>query len=236
MAGINNAEFCLKLIPFGFDMVTLGGYNSDKATIAAGKRIMARGRPEFDINEEELMTTIEKESSIIKENWKGIISVNIRSTSPEPVIEVSKLKNVDVVEVNAHCRQKEIVDIGCGQALLTNPHHMEEFIQEVVKKSNSMVSVKIRANVPGVDELKIARIVEKSGADYLHVDAMKPGHKRADWEIIKKIRESTNIYLIGNNSITNISSAQKMIDSGADGISIARAAMRGYLNFELSKI
>ena len=236
MAGITNAEFCLKLIPYGFNMVTLGGYNTDKSTIAAGKKILARGRSEFDINEEEILLTIENEAKKVKENWKGILSINIRSISPDPVIEISKLKNVDVVEINAHCRQKEITELGCGQALLSQSDFLEEFIQEVVKKSKSLLSVKIRANVPFVDEVKVARIIENCGSDYLHVDAMKPGFKEADLEIIKKIRKNTNIFIIGNNSITDLISARKMIDTGAHGISIARAAIGGYLNFDLSKI
>lgn len=235
MAGISDAEFCLKLIPYGFDMVTLGGYNSDQATINAGEKIISRGRPEFDIKEEELISSVEIEAKKIKDNWNGKVAVNLRSISPEPIVEISKLKLVDVVEVNAHCRQKEITDLGCGQALLTRTDYMEEFLQEVVKKSKSKVSVKIRANVSGVNEVKLAGIIESCGADYLHVDAMKPGFKEADMEIIRKISTNTHIFLIGNNSITDLKSAQKMIEAGAQGISIARAAMKGYLDFKLYK-
>ncbi|MBU4534835.1 MAG: tRNA-dihydrouridine synthase [Euryarchaeota archaeon] len=236
MAGITNADFCLKLIPYGFDMVTLGGYNADKPTIDAGKKIMGRGRLEFDISEGELIYTIEKEANKIKENWDGKLSVNIRSLTPDSIIEISKLKKVDVVEINAHCRQKEITSIGCGQALLTNPDFMEEFALQVVKKSKSKVSVKIRTHVAGVDELKMVQIIEDIGADFIHVDAMKPGLKEADLDLIKKIKSRCSIFIIGNNSITDLDSAQKMIDSGAQGISIARAALGGKLNFDLSKI
>lgn len=236
MAGITNADFCLKLIPCGFDMVTLGGYNADKPTIHAGKKIMERGRLEFDISEGELIDKIKKEADKIKENWNGKLSVNIRSLTPDPIIEISKLKKVDVVEINAHCRQKEITSIGCGQALLSNPDFMEEFVLQVVKKAKSKVSVKIRAHVPGVDELKIVNIIENTGADFIHVDAMKPGYKEADLDLITRIKDRCSIFIIGNNSITDLDSAQKMIDSGAQGISIARAAMAGKLNFDLSKI
>ncbi len=236
MAGITNADFCLKLIPYGFDMVTLGGYNADNPTIDAGKKIMERGRLEFDIPEGELIYKIEKEANKIKENWNGKLSVNIRSITPDPIIEISKLKKVDVVEINAHCRQKEITSIGCGQALLANPDFMEEFVLQVVKKSKSKVSVKIRAHVAGVNELKMVQIIEDTGADFIHVDAMKPGLKEADLNLIKKINAKCSIFIIGNNSITDLDSAQKMINSGAQGISIARAAMGGKLNFDLSKI
>ncbi len=122
--------------------------------------------------------------------------------------------------------------------MLTNLNKLNDFVSEVVKKlkSKQKVSVKVRANVQGVDSVNIAKTVEKAGADYLHIDAMKPGFPTADFDIIKKIANETNIFIIGNNSITDIESGQKMINSGASGISIGRAAINGKLNFDISKI
>ena len=236
MAGITDAKFCLKLIPFGFDMVTLGGYNIDSATIDAGEKILQRGRPEFSINEEDYFDTIYNQAKEIKENWNGIISVNLRSTTPDPIIEISRIKEVDVVEINAHCRQNEITEIGCGQAMLNDLEHLEEFSSEVVKKSSAKVSVKFRANVPNLDDLKIAKVIESAGCDFIHIDAMKPGFNYADLDIIHEISQNIDTFLIGNNSIIDIDSAKKMLDAGANGISIARAAMGGRINFDLSKI
>ncbi|MBC7118341.1 MAG: tRNA-dihydrouridine synthase, partial [Methanobacteriaceae archaeon] len=175
MAGISNARFCLKLIPYGFNMVTLGGYNADKPTVRAAKKIIERGRLEFDFSADELPIIIQEEASLIKNNADVMVSVNLRSVSPDPVIEISRIKEVDVVEINAHCRQEELTSIGCGQALLMNPERLEDFTKEVAKKSDSKVSVKIRGNIPGVDELEIAKVLDNSGVDYIHLDAMKPG-------------------------------------------------------------
>jgi TIM-barrel protein len=238
MAGITDGAFCRGLSTYGFDMVTLGGYNADAITINAGHEILARGRSEFDIAEEDLINHIEEHAALVKDqdSWEGMVSVNLRAITPEPIIEVSRLENVDVVEINAHCRQPEITNLGCGQELLVNPHHLEKFTREVVQKAKSKVSVKIRANAPGVDDLKIVRAITNSGADYLHVDAMKPGFDCADYKKIKSIRKETSMFIIGNNSIRDLESAQKMFSSGADGISIARAAIRGTLPFDLSKI
>ena len=239
MAGISNSSFALKLIPYGFDVITLGGYNTDIKTINAGEKILKRGRAEFNISEEDLISHIESEVSIIKDKHPKIdVSVNLRAISPDPIIEISKINNLDIIEINAHCRQKEFLEIGCGQEMLTNPNKLNDFVSEVVKKlkSKQKVSVKIRANVQGVDSVNIAKTVEKAGADYLHIDAMKPGFPTADFDIIKKIANETNIFIIGNNSITDIESGQKMINSGASGISVGRAAINGKLNFDISKI
>ena len=236
MAGINDGNFCLKLASYGFDMVTLGGYNLDKQTIAAGCSIIRRGRQEFDINEEDVIPSIKQEVDIIKSSWNGTVSVNLRSVSFEPMVEVSKLPGIDVVEINAHCRQPEITEIGCGQALLYDTQKLYNFTKNVVERSESKVSVKIRANVPDVDDVEVSKAIEKAGADYLHVDAMKPGYNHADYDIIRTIKENTEIFLIGNNSIRDLKAARDMLSAGADGISLARITLKGSVPFDLSQV
>ena len=235
MAGITNAEFAMKLIPYGFDTVTIGGYNTDSESIEACEKIIARGRKEFNYPKEDIYNVIENEVNTIKDNFDVTVSANLRGTSPDPLIEISKIKNLDIIEINCHCRQEELVAVGCGQSMLLRPD-LKDYIKEVVKKSKSKVSLKMRANVEGVDNLEIAKLAESCGVDYLHIDAMKKGVRDADFDLIKEIFENTNIFIIGNNSINSISQAEKMLNAGANGISIARAAISGKLNFDLNKI
>ena len=235
MAGITNAEFAMKLIPYGFDTVTIGGYNTDSESIEACEKIIARGRKEFNYPKEDIYNVIENEVNTIKDNFDVTVSANLRGTSPDPLIEISKIKNLDIIEINCHCRQEELVAVGCGQSMLLRPD-LEDYIKEVVKKSKSKVSLKMRANVEGVNNLAIAQLAEKSGVDYLHIDAMKKGVRDADFDLIRKIADNTDIFIIGNNSINSISQAEKMLNAGANGISIARAAISGKLNFDLNKI
>lgn len=238
MAGISNGRFCRKMSSYGFDMLTLGGYSADDISAEAGRKILQRGRPEFDTDPSKLPYHIENEVKFIRNGnpWDGLVSVNLRAVSPEPLIPLSKLDCVDVVEINAHCRQPELVESGCGQSLLTDTERLHAFISHVVKKGRSKVSVKLRANVPGVDDLEVAHAIEDAGADYLHIDAMKPGHNTADYELVRSIRDATDIFIIGNNSIVDLESARKMLAAGADGISIARAAMSGILKFDLKDV
>ena len=235
MAGITNAEFAMKLIPYGFDTVTIGGYNTDNESIDACERIIARGRKEFNYPKEEIYRVIENEVNTIKDNFDVSVSANLRGTTPDPLIEISKIANLDIIEINCHCRQEELVEACCGQAMLLRPD-LEDYINEVVKKSQSQVSMKVRANVEGVDNLEIAKLAEDCGVDYLHIDAMKKGVRDADFDLIKQISDNTNIFIIGNNSINSIAQAEKMLNAGANGISIARAAIGGKLNFDLNDI
>ena len=234
MAGITNAEFLNKVIPYGFDVVTLGGYSLDEKTIEASQKIIERGRKEFHFELDEVIPHIEKEVNLIKRNNPNIrVSANVRSTIPEPIIETSKIKNLDIIEVNCHCRQEEIIAIGCGQEMLKRDD-FSSYISQIVECAESEVSVKIRANVEGIDTLEIAKIIEDAGADYLHLDAMDPTVFDADWRLLENVCKNTNIRVIGNNSIDSVDKIKKMYDCGVYGFSIARAVISGSLNFDIS--
>ena len=234
MAGITDADFLNKVIPQGFNVATLGGYSLDEPTIEASKKIIERGRKEFDFPLDEIFTHIKNEVNSIKKVHGNVkVSANVRSTTPQPIIEVGNIENLDIVEINCHCRQDEIVAIGCGQEML-NRADLKDFISQVVDNVRSEVSVKIRANVDGIDTLKIASLIEDAGADYLHIDAMKKGVFEADWELLRNICNNVNIKVIGNNSVNSRANLEKMIDTGVDGFSIARSIISGNLDFNIT--
>ena len=234
MAGITDAEFLNKVIPFGFDTATLGGYSLDAETIEASEKIIKRGRNEFHFLQDEIIDHIKKEVNLIKKQHPDVkVSVNVRSTTPQPIIEVSKIDNLDIVEINCHCRQEEILAIGCGQNVLKRGD-LADYIKDVVDNASCEVSVKIRANVEGSDTLKIAKLIENAGADYLHIDAMKAGIFDADYDLLTEICSNTNIKVIGNNSIDSEQKIEKMLKTGVYGFSIARALISGKLNFNIS--
>lgn len=234
MAGITDAEFLNKVIPFGFDTATLGGYSLDAETIEASEKIIKRGRNEFHFLQDEIIGHIKKEVNLIKKQHPDVkVSVNVRSTTPQPIIEVSKIDNLDIVEINCHCRQEEILAIGCGQNMLKRGD-LADYIKDVVDNASCEVSVKIRANVEGSDTLKIAKLIENAGADYLHIDAMKAGIFDADYDLLTEICSNTNIKVIGNNSIDSEQKIEKMLKTGVYGFSIARALISGKLKFNIS--
>lgn len=210
MAGITDSKFLNKVIPYGFDAVTLGGYSLDEKTIEASQKIIERGRKEFHFELDEIIPHIENEVNLIKEVHPDVVvSANVRSTIPQPIIEASKINNLDIIEINCHCRQEEITSIGCGQEMLKRPD-LVDFISKIVDDAESEVSVKIRANVEGIDTLEIARAIESAGADYLHLDAMDPNVFDADWKLLENVCNNTNIKVIGNNSIDSPEKIRKM--------------------------
>ena len=228
-----DADFLNRVIPLGFDVATLGGYSLDSPTINASKKIIERGRKEFDFPLDEIFTHIENEANFIKSVHSAVkVSANVRATTPQPIIDVGNIESLDIVEINCHCRQKEIVDIGCGQEML-HREDLGDFISQIVDNVDSEVSVKIRANVEGVDTVEIATLIEDAGADYLHVDAMKKGVFEADWKLLSEICGNVNLKVIGNNSVNSKENLQKMIGTGVDGFSIARGVISGNLDFNI---
>lgn len=233
MAGINNGEFCKKFTKQGVDIITLGGYNIELDTFKAGLEIMTsddNNRKEFFTCPHHLSEDITEEATIIREfnpSWNGKISVNLRGIDPNSFKVVYSNDNVDIIEVNAHCRQEPMLKANAGQKLLEDTEQLSKILEEVTNNSGKEISVKIRTNVENVDTLKIIELLNSYNIDYIHVDATKPGVMEADYDMINKISQNTNIHIIGNNCVTAHEDYLKMLDSGANSVSVARAALNG---------
>ncbi len=137
----------------------------------------------------------------------------------------------DILDINMGCPAPKVVKNGDGSKLLLDLEKVEEIVTEVVKSSKVPVSVKIRKgwNEESIVALEAAKIIEKAGASILTIH----GRTRAeffsgdvDLDIIKKVKESVNIPVIGNGNIVDEESALKMFEyTGVDGIMIGRAAI-----------
>ena len=218
MGGITDSFFVNKNAKDA-GLIILGGYNLDEKTKDAAISMIARGREEFVENDP--FEHISKEIKAIE--GSSAIAVNVRSTSVEPLVKAAKIiKDAGaILELDAHCRQKEMTDIGTGQALLNDIPKLKEWIGKI-KETGVVLSVKIRANV--VDDEVLAQEIEAAGADILHVDAMKEG-AGADLKLIMSIKDATRMFLICNNSVTDFNTAKEMFSRGADMISVARGVL-----------
>ena len=231
MAGINDGEFCKKFTKQGVDIITLGGFNMDVPTFKAGlENISKYDRKEFFTCPHHISEDLSEFIDVIRDynpQWKGKISVNLRATTPEPFALLYKNEDIDILEINAHCRQKPMLEAKTGQVLLSNPDVLRGMLEEVTTNSDKEISVKIRTNVEYVDILEIVELIESYNVDYLHVDAMNPGVDEADYDILNTICGKTSVHVIGNNSVRTHEDYLKMLDNGADSVSVARAALEG---------
>ncbi|MGA9140818.1 MAG: methanogenesis marker 9 domain-containing protein [Methanocella sp.] len=219
MAGITDSVFFEQCKDAG--LYILGGYSLDDPTMQASKEIVKRGRKEFV--SDDIFTFIEDE--LKKVSGKGVaIGINVRATTAEPLVRAAELakKYGALLEINAHCRQEEMAAHGVGEVMLKDRIKLARIVTEL-KKTGVVLSLKMRSGV--VDDVVLLRLLEKAGLDIAHVDAM--GRNGANVNAIKKIRDGTSLFVIGNNSINGYETAQAMYSAGSDMISLARAVAAG---------
>ena len=142
---------------------------------------------------------------------------------------VSKI--ADIVDINMGCPAPKVVKNGDGSKLLLNLPLIEEIVTEVVKASEVPVTVKIRKgwDANNVVAVEAAKIIEKAGASAITIH----GRTRAefysgvaDWDIIKQVKQSVNIPVIGNGDIKSKEDAKRIFEmTGVDGIMVGRAAL-----------
>ncbi|GAD52919.1 tRNA dihydrouridine synthase B like [Halarchaeum acidiphilum MH1-52-1] len=143
--------------------------------------------------------------------------VNVRATTPgaiRPVARVCAARDA-ICEVNAHCRQSEMCAAGAGETLLADGERLCDLVS-AAGDEGATTSVKVRAEVPGVDLPSLARDLDAAGADVLHVDAM-------DSEgVVASVRDAFDGFLIANNGVRDRRTVREYLAYGADAVSIGR--------------
>ena len=136
----------------------------------------------------------------------------------------------DIIDINMGCPAPKVVKNGDGSKLLLDLKKAQEIIETAVKNSKVPVTVKFRKgwdkeNIVAVD---IAQIAEQAGASAVTIHGRTRSEfytGKADWDIIKKVKQSVNIPVIGNGDIVDEETALQMFEqTGVDGIMIGRGS------------
>lgn len=213
LSGQSDAEWARAASEY-VDCAVLGGIALDGPSRQAARELVARDREEFlpvdplDFIDEQLAALAD---------LAIVTGFNVRSTSVGPVRDAAELcrDHGAICEINAHCRQDELRGVGCGEALLRDTDRLCEQVRAAADAGAS-VSVKVRAEVPGVDLRGIARRIETVGAEVIHVDAM-------DSEgVIREVCEASDLIVIANNGVRDHESVREYLAYGADVVSVGR--------------
>ncbi len=145
---------------------------------------------------------------------------------------VEELMHPDIIDINMGCPVPKVaLKSQAGSALLKNPEKIKKIVSAVVKAVKVPVTVKIRSgwDENSINAVEVAKIVEEAGASAItvHPRTRSQGYSgKADWNIIKQVKESVHIPVIGNGDVTSSYLAQKMLaETGCDAVMIGRGLL-----------
>ena len=162
------------------------------------------------------------------------LGIQIFGAEPDVMAETARIAEemgADIVDINMGCWVPKVCKTGSGAALLKDPETAEKIVRAVVKAVKVPVTVKVRAgwdySLYAAPDL--AKRFQDAGIQMLtlHARFAKQGFEgEADWDLIKRLRDSVSVPLVGNGDVKSPEDALKMIrQTGCDGVMVGRAAI-----------
>ena len=145
---------------------------------------------------------------------------------------ILKTMKPDIIDINMGCPVPKVATRAqAGSALLKNPDKVYEIVKAVVDAVDIPVTVKIRSgwDEKSINAVEIAKVIEKAGASAItvHPRTRSQGYSgKADWNIIKQVKESVKIPVIGNGDIKTCYDAKRMLEeTKCDAVMIGRGVL-----------
>jgi nifR3 family TIM-barrel protein len=161
------------------------------------------------------------------------VSLQIFGSEPDIMAETAariEERPFAILDINMGCPVPKVVNNHEGSALMKNPKLAGKIIYAVSHAVKKPVTVKIRKGFDddSINAVEIAKIAEENGAAAVAVHGRTREQYysgKADWDIIRKVKEAVNIPVIGNGDVVDAVSAGRLLEeTGCDGIMVGRAS------------
>ncbi len=172
---------------------------------------------------------------------EGMVSLQLFGSDPDimgAMAQKIEERPFSILDINMGCPVPKVVNNGEGSALMKDPALAGKIIRSVSSAVSKPVTVKIRKGFDDdhVNAVEMAKVAEENGAAAVAVHArtrMQYYSGKADWDIIRQVKEAVTIPVIGNGDVDSYESACRMLDeTGCDGVMIGRAAQGNPWIFE----
>jgi nifR3 family TIM-barrel protein len=213
MAGVCNSAFRLTVKEFGAGLVC-AEMVSDKGIVFKNEKTM------------NMLYIDDREKPLSLQIFGGE-----KDTLVEAAQFVDKNTNADIIDINMGCPVPKITKCDAGAKWLLDPDKIYEMVASVVDAVEKPVTVKMRM---GWDEqhiyaIKNAQAVERAGGKAVAMHGrtrVQMYEGKANWDIIREVKQSVNIPVIGNGDVQTPQDAKRMLEeTGCDGVMIGRAAL-----------
>lgn len=144
---------------------------------------------------------------------------------------LDKETKCDIIDINMGCPVTKVIKANAGSALMKEVDHAALIVKAVVEAVEKPVTVKMRAgwDAKSINAVELAQKVEKAGASAICVHGrtrVQMYEGKADWTIIKQVKEAVSIPVIGNGDIKSVADMKRMFDeTGCDAIMIGRGIL-----------
>lgn len=160
------------------------------------------------------------------------VSLQLFGSDPDIISEMAAYiedRPFDILDINMGCPVPKVAGNGEGSALMRNPKLVAEIVKKTARATKKPVTVKIRKGFTQqeVNAVEIAKIAEASGAAAVAVHGRTREQYysgQADWDIIRQVKETVRIPVIGNGDIDSAKKAKQMLEeTGCDAVMVGRA-------------